>query len=69
MIIVPGATGHLGRAIVEQLVNRIPAHQVGASVRDPEKAADLEARRPGPVTATSMIRTACGALSMARRRC
>lgn len=43
MIIVTGATGHLGRAIVEQLVRRVPAAQVGASVRDPEKAADLEA--------------------------
>ena len=44
MIIVTGATGQLGRAIVEQLVARIPASQVGASVRDPEKAADLQAR-------------------------
>ncbi|MBC8122484.1 MAG: NAD(P)H-binding protein [Gemmatimonadaceae bacterium] len=43
MIIVTGATGHLGRAIVEKLVERVPANQVGASVRDLEKAADLEA--------------------------
>jgi len=43
MFIVTGATGHLGRAIVETLVHRVPANQVGASVRDPEKAADLEA--------------------------
>ncbi|WP_216320450.1 SDR family oxidoreductase [Deinococcus aestuarii] len=43
MIIVTGATGQLGRAIVEQLTARLPATQVGASVRDPEKAADLEA--------------------------
>ncbi|HST61271.1 MAG TPA: NAD(P)H-binding protein [Longimicrobium sp.] len=42
MIIVTGATGQLGRAIVEQLVTRIPPEQVGASVRDPAKAADLE---------------------------
>ena len=43
MIIVTGATGHLGHAIVEKLVARVPANQVGASVRDPGKAADLEA--------------------------
>ena len=43
MIVVTGATGQLGRAIVERLVQRIPADQVGASVRDPEKAAGLDA--------------------------
>ncbi|MBC7808564.1 MAG: SDR family oxidoreductase [Akkermansiaceae bacterium] len=42
MIIVTGATGHLGRAIVEKLVGLVPASQVGASVRDPKKATDLE---------------------------
>lgn len=35
MIIVTGATGQLGRAIVEQMVGRAPADQVGVSVRDP----------------------------------
>jgi len=43
MIIVSGATGQLGRAIVKQLVGRVPADQVGISVRDPAKAADLDA--------------------------
>jgi NAD(P)H dehydrogenase (quinone) len=43
MIVVTGATGHLGRLIVEKLVRRVPADQVGVSVRDPKKAADLEA--------------------------
>lgn len=43
MIIVTGATGQLGGAIVEKLVERIPATQVGASVRDPQKANDLVA--------------------------
>jgi NAD(P)H dehydrogenase (quinone) len=38
MIIVTGATGQLGRAIVEQLVGRVPADQIDVSVRDPEKA-------------------------------
>jgi uncharacterized protein YbjT (DUF2867 family) len=43
MIVVTGATGHLGRAIVEKLVELVPANQVGASVRDPEKARSLKA--------------------------
>ncbi len=43
MIIVTGATGQLGRAIVHHLVGRVPVHEVGASVRDPAKAADLAA--------------------------
>ncbi len=42
MIIVTGATGQLGRAIVEALLTRVPADQVGVSVRDPQRAADLE---------------------------
>jgi NAD(P)H dehydrogenase (quinone) len=41
MIIVTGATGQLGRAIVEALVKRVSPSQVGASVRNPSKAADL----------------------------
>lgn len=43
MIIVTGATGHLRRSVVEALLRRIPATQVGVSVRDPGKAADLAA--------------------------
>ena len=43
MIIVTGANGQLGRAIVEKLVERVSASQVGASVRDPAKASDLAA--------------------------
>lgn len=41
MIIVTGATGQLGRAIVEKLVQLVPASRVGVSVRDATKAADL----------------------------
>jgi NAD(P)H dehydrogenase (quinone) len=41
MIIVTGATGQLGRLIVEKLVQLVPATQVGASVREMAKAADL----------------------------
>jgi NAD(P)H dehydrogenase (quinone) len=44
MIIVTGATGHLGKAIVEQLLRKVPPRQIGVSVRDPAKAADLAAR-------------------------
>ena len=44
MIIVTGATGHLGHATVEQLLERIAPDQVGVSVRDPQKAQDLRDR-------------------------
>lgn len=44
MIIVTGATGQLGRLIVEKLLVRLPAEQVGVSVRDPGKARDLRTR-------------------------
>ena len=43
MIVVTGATGRLGRAIVLALVERVPAREVGVSVRDPAEAADLQA--------------------------
>ncbi len=43
MIVITGATGQLGRLIVEQLVRRVPAGQMGASVRDLGKAAGLQA--------------------------
>jgi NAD(P)H dehydrogenase (quinone) len=44
MIIVTGATGRLGRAIVEHLADRVPADQLGVSVRTPDQAEDLRAR-------------------------
>ncbi len=37
MIIVTGASGLLGGATVRRLLERVPAEQVGVSVRDPEK--------------------------------
>ena len=62
MIIVTGATGQLGRAIVEHLVARVPAGEVGASVRDPRKASDLEALgvrvRPGDFDQAQSLRDA-----------
>lgn len=44
MIIVTGATGQLGRQIVEHLLTRLPAQRLGVSVRDPGKAQDLAER-------------------------
>ena len=38
MIVVTGATGQLGRLVVEQLLETVPAAQVVALVRDPKKA-------------------------------
>ena len=43
MIIVTGASGKLGCMIVQKLVQLMSCDQVGASVRDPDKAADLRA--------------------------
>jgi len=44
MIIVTGANGKLGRAVVERLLERVPVAQIGVSVRDTEKARGLEER-------------------------
>lgn len=41
MIIVTGATGQLGGAIVANLLTRLPADRIAVSVRDPEKAGGL----------------------------
>ena len=44
MIVVTGATGGLGGATVEHLLQRLPAERVGVSVRDPRRAAHLADR-------------------------
>lgn len=44
MIVVTGATGRLGRGIIEGLLGRIAASGIVATARDPDKAADLAAR-------------------------
>lgn len=44
MIVVSGANGKLGRAVVDQLLERVPAGRVAASVRDPDAAEDLVER-------------------------
>ncbi|WP_030747310.1 SDR family oxidoreductase [Streptomyces sp. NRRL S-31] len=43
-IVVTGATGHLGRHVVEQLLEKVPAERITAVVRDEAKAAGLAAR-------------------------
>lgn len=51
MIIVTGASGTLGRAVTERLLQQVPADTVGVSVRDPEQVSGLRERgvrvRPG----------------------
>ncbi|NWF26008.1 NAD(P)H-binding protein [Streptomyces sp. PKU-EA00015] len=43
-IVVTGATGALGRLVVDELLATVPADRITAVVRDKEKAADLAAR-------------------------
>ncbi|MGH4032545.1 SDR family oxidoreductase [Actinomycetota bacterium Odt1-20B] len=44
-IVVTGATGHLGRLVIDALLDRgVPAAGIAAAVRDKGKAADLAAR-------------------------
>jgi len=43
-VIVTGASGQLGRLVIDQLLATIPASEVTAVVRDPAKAGDLAAR-------------------------
>jgi NAD(P)H dehydrogenase (quinone) len=44
MIVVTGVTGRLGRIVVEDLLGRVPAGDLAAVARSPEKAADLAGR-------------------------
>lgn len=41
MIAITGATGQLGRLVIEQLLKSVPASQIIAVVRSPEKAKNL----------------------------
>ncbi|WP_435228639.1 SDR family oxidoreductase [Streptomyces sp. Tue6028] len=43
-IVVTGATGHLGRHVIDGLLEKVPASEIVAVVRSEEKAADLAAR-------------------------
>ena len=44
MIVVTGATGKLGRLVVDGLLKKVSASEIVAAVRSPEKAAELKAR-------------------------
>jgi len=44
MIVITGATGHLGRLVVEDLLKKVPASEVAVAVRNVEKAAELAER-------------------------
>ncbi|WP_127464879.1 SDR family oxidoreductase [Streptomyces sp. B27] len=43
-IVVTGATGELGRLVIDELLATVPAGEIAAVVRDEEKAAPLAAR-------------------------
>lgn len=61
MFVITGATGQLGRLVIDELLLTCPADQIVAAVRNEEKAADLAARgvtvryadygKPGTLTA------------------
>lgn len=44
MIIVTGASGKLGRLVVDALLRLVPVERIGVSARDPKKLVDLAAR-------------------------
>lgn len=44
MIVITGASGKLGSLVVDRLLERVPAEQIGVSVRDPARADGLAAR-------------------------
>lgn len=44
MVVVTGASGQLGRLVIEELLKKLPAAQIVAAVRNPAKLADLAAR-------------------------
>lgn len=62
MIVVTGTTGKLGRHVIEGLLEKVPATEIVAAVRNPEKAADLAARgveiRQADYTKPDTLRTA-----------
>ena len=44
MIVVTGATGQLGKLVIEELLKTVPASQIVAAVRNPQKSQDLAAK-------------------------
>ena len=43
MIVITGASGQLGRLVIQSLLTKVPAGSIVAAVRNPEKASDLAA--------------------------
>lgn len=62
MIAITGATGQLGRLVIEQLLNTVPANQIVAIVRNPAKAEALSQQgivvRQGDYTDQAALTTA-----------
>ena len=62
MIVITGANGQLGAAVLENLLRTVPPQQLVASVRDPSQAAALAARgvevRAGDFAQPDTLRTA-----------
>ncbi len=44
MIVITGASGQLGRLVIEALLQQLPANEIVAAVRSPDKVSDLAAR-------------------------
>ena len=44
MIVITGATGQLGRLVIQSLLAKLPATQIVAAVRNPARAVDLAAQ-------------------------
>jgi NAD(P)H dehydrogenase (quinone) len=44
MIVVTGASGQLGRLVIESLLRKIPASEIVAAVRNPDRAKDMAVR-------------------------
>jgi len=43
MIVITGASGQLGRLVIQSLLTKVPASRIVAAVRNPEKVSDLAA--------------------------
>jgi len=43
MIVITGASGQLGRLVIKELLKKLPANEIVAAARTPEKVADLAA--------------------------
>lgn len=44
MIVITGASGQLGRQVITELLKKLPAAEIVAAVRDPNKVADIAAQ-------------------------